>query len=108
MVFSFPGSGQGSPGWCDSAISQGLFSIGFSSGGCHARLHDRSAVLPVCPLSGTAFGFLAACVDWMVLCSGLLWCAVLRDWAREKIRFQRFLVFPWYRSSFRRRWMAGF
>ena len=60
-----------------------------------------------CALSGAAFGFLAACVDWMVLCSGLLWCTVLRDWARKKIRFQRFRVFPWYHRSFRRRWMAG-
>lgn len=59
-------------------------------------------VLPFC----AAIGFIAACVDWMVLCSGLLWCAVLWCWTRE-IRFLRFLVFPWYRRSFRRRWMAG-
>ena len=59
-------------------------------------------VLPFC----AAIGFIAACVDWMVLCSGLLWCAVLWCWTR-KIRFLRFLVFPWYRRSFRRRWMAG-
>ena len=59
------------------------------------------------PFFRAAFGFMARVLGRTVLCSGLLWCTVLRDWAREKIRFQRFLVFPWYRSSFRRRWMAG-
>lgn len=59
------------------------------------------------PFFRAAFGFMARVLGRTVLCSGLLWCAVLRDWARKKIRFQRFRVFPWYHRSFRRRWMAG-
>lgn len=102
-VFSFPGSGRAPLGGAAVLFLAGLV--------LQRAVVIQSCMTGVrfcrCALSGAAFGFLAACVDWMVLCSGLLWCTVLRDWARKKIRFQRFLVFPWYRRSFRRRWMAG-
>ena len=41
------------------------------AGCCHPVPRDRCTVL-VTPVFGAAIGFIAACVDWMVLCSGLL------------------------------------
>lgn len=69
MVFSFPGSGQGSPGWCGGSVFGRACLI---AGGCHSRLQDRSAVLPACPLGYGVWVFIAACAGRMVLCSGLL------------------------------------
>ena len=36
------------------------------------------------PFFRAAFGFMARVLGRTVLCSGLLWCTVLWDWAREK------------------------
>ena len=77
MVFSFPGSGQGSPGWCGGSVFGRACLI---AGGCHPVLHDRSAVL-VTPLWVRRLGFWRRVLTgWFCVpvCCGVRFCGAGR------------------------------